>query len=111
MPNTMPAPTAAPTTSPPALSAMWPTGTPALPNQPSWVSRCATVAAQAAPITTIQTFAIRRKFAALEAGDGDGAGSGLACFSFIVSGILDPLEGGRAGETRTPNPRFWRPIV
>src|SRR5204863_3184775 len=39
------------------------------------------------------------------------AGCGCVCFSSIVSGIRFPFKDGRAGETRTRNPRFWRPIV
>src|SRR5258708_2447254 len=112
MPTTMPTPTTAPATRPPALREMRPTLTPALPSQPSWVRRCATVAAHETPISTIQALVSRRNLAAFDSGVAAGAGSGLVCFSSIVfSGIHDPLKGGRAGETRTRNPRFWRPIV
>src|SRR5260221_357243 len=71
-----------------------------------------TVTAHETPMSTIQALVSRRNLAAFDSGVAAGAGSGLVCFSSIVfSGIHDPLKGGRAGETRTRNPRFWRPIV
>src|SRR5436190_1102140 len=105
MPTIMATPTRPLTARPPALNVTLPTGTDALPSQPSTDRRYPTVAAQAAPISATHTRISIRNVAALVAGDEAGAGCCWVCFSSIVfSGILRSFEGWQGGRDSNSQP-------